>query len=71
MEEKIISVWKCRRCKDEIGYIVRGKNINTGVTDKDVWSIVNRNLQNPIRTGQCECCGKFSVLDFIGMDGLL
>lgn len=71
MEMRIISIWKCRRCNEETGYIVRGENINPGITDKDVWNIINRNLQNPIRTEPCECCDKFSVLDFIGMDGVL
>lgn len=65
LETDVYYLVECEACKERAKYLMRGENLNTGITDKDVITIADNNL-GTYTNSICEYCELYSRHKTIG-----
>lgn len=70
METNITRYKKCMKCDDIQGYIMRAKNVNSGLADADIYGIISNSVKDPYISEYCGCCKMYTLQMHVGWDYL-
>ena len=68
MKEKVKCYRKCLKCGEIEPYIMRDKNVNNTLTDKDIHFIISNSVDSPYEIDHCECCDIQTLQMSVGWD---
>lgn len=70
MKKTITHYYKCLCCGNVEGYILKGPNVNTGLTERDIYSMIGRSMEpdNRVRSEWCDHCNMITKQEEVGWD---
>jgi len=71
MNKEVSRLEKCQRCGEETEYLVRGDNINSGMTDNDIRIIMLSEVEGTPKFKGCRGCGLETLHMVVGWRGTI
>ena len=71
MQLKITYFMRCEYCTKITEYVARDKNVNEGLTDKDIRRMVYLRLEMPKEIAYCRHCGLETLQTRVAWEGTI
>jgi len=71
MKKKVLRLEKCQKCGWETQYLVRGDNVNSKMTDKDIRIMMLSDVEGTPRFKECQGCKLETLHMVVGWKGTI
>lgn len=70
MKQQVTYLKKCLKCDNVEKYIMRDHNVNSDLTDKDIYMLIANDVKSPLDSDWCEKCKMHTLQMKVGWDYL-